>query len=82
MATPDTNYSYTLSSTIPAPGKQRIVLQMQSQVYLTTNDVNWTLWKHWLIIVVPTGVTNTQSLLYIDGGSISGPRANQRGSYI
>jgi PhoPQ-activated pathogenicity-related protein len=71
VATPDTNYSYRLVDTIPGTGMTTYVLQMQSQVYLTTNDVNWTLWEHWLIIVEPTGVTNTESLLYIDGGSIS-----------
>ena len=71
VATPDTNYSYTLVNTIPGPGLTTYVLDMRSQAYLTTNDVNWTLWKHWLIIVEPTGVTNAQSLLYIDGGSIS-----------
>ena len=69
VATPDTNYSYALSNTIPGAGQTTFVLEMRSQVWLTTNDVNRTLWKHWLSIVVPTGVTNTQSLLYIDGGS-------------
>ena len=73
VATPDTNYSYTLSNTISGAGQTTFVLRMQSQVWLTTNDVNLPLWTHWLSIVVPTGVTNTQSLLYIDGGSTSDP---------
>jgi PhoPQ-activated pathogenicity-related protein len=72
VATPDTNYGYTLLNTIPGPGETTFVLEMRSQAWLTTNDVNRTLWKHWLIIVKPTGVTNTQSLLFIDGGSNPG----------
>jgi PhoPQ-activated pathogenicity-related protein len=72
VATPDTNYSYALSNTIPGNGRTTFVLDLRSQVWLTTNDVNRTLWKHWLVIVVPTGVTNPQSLLYIDSGSNPG----------
>jgi PhoPQ-activated pathogenicity-related protein len=72
VATPDTNYSYELLSTIPGAGWTTYVLEMRSLVWLTTNDVNRTLWKHWLIIVKPAGVTNTQSLLFIDGGSNPG----------
>ena len=72
VAAPDTNYSYALSNTIPGAGWTTYVLEMRSQVWLTTNDVNRTLWKHWLIIVAPTGVTNTQSLLFISGGSNPG----------
>ncbi len=59
-------------NTNPGTGQTTFVLELRSQVWLTTNEVNRTLWKHWLIIVVPTGVTNTQSLLYIDGGSNPG----------
>ena len=72
VATPDTHYGYTLLNTIPGPGQTTYVLELRSQVYLTTNDVDRTLWKHWLIIVEPIGVTNTQSFLYIDGGSNPG----------
>jgi PhoPQ-activated pathogenicity-related protein len=72
VATPDTNYGFTLLNTIPGAGRTTFVLEMRSQVWLTTNDVDRTLWKHWLIIVVPTGVTNTQSLLFIGGGDNPG----------
>ncbi len=73
VATPDTNYSYTLLNTITIPGAgcTMFILEMQSQAWLTTNDVDQTVWKHWLIIAEPTGVTNPQSLLLIDGGSTS-----------
>ena len=72
VAAPDTNYGYTLMNTIPGAGQTTYVLEMRSQVWLTTNEVNQTLWKHWLIIVAPTGVTNSQSLLFISGGSNPG----------
>jgi PhoPQ-activated pathogenicity-related protein len=69
VAAPDTNYSYTLLNTIPGAGQTTYVLELRSQAWLTTNEVDRTLWKHWLIIVRPTGATNSQSLLFIDGGS-------------
>ncbi len=72
VATPDTNYSYTLLNTIPSAGQTAYVLELRSQVWLTTNEVDRPLWKHWLIIVKPTVVTNSQSLLWIDGGSNPG----------
>jgi PhoPQ-activated pathogenicity-related protein len=72
VATPDTNYSYALSNTIPGTGQTTYVLELRSQAWLTTNEVNRTLWKHWLTVIVPTGVTNSKSLLYIGGGNNPG----------
>ena len=68
VATPDTNYGYTVLKTNVGAGQTSYVLELRSQVWLTTNEVDRPLWKHWLVIVEPTGVTNTQSLLYIDSG--------------
>ena len=72
VATPDTNYSFTVLKTNTGSGQTTFVLELCSQAWLTTNEVNRTLWKHWLIIVKPTGATNSQSFLYIDGGSNPG----------
>ncbi len=72
VAAPDTNYSYTLLNTIAGTGQTTYVLELRSQAWLTTNEVDRTLWKHWLIIVRPTGATNSQSFLWIDGGSNPG----------
>ena len=70
--TPDTNYSYTALKTNIGVGQTTYVLELRSQAWLTLTQVNRTLWKHWLIIVKPTGVTNSQALLFIDGGSNGG----------
>lgn len=73
VAAPDTNYSYTILSTNPGTGQTTYVLEMRSQAWLTTNEVDRPLWKHWLIIVIPSGATNSLSLLYITGGNNSSP---------
>jgi PhoPQ-activated pathogenicity-related protein len=73
VAAPDTNYTYRLLSTITGPGAQTTyVLEMTSQSWLEINEVDRTLWKHWVIIVKPTGATNAHSLLTISGGSNPG----------
>ena len=69
---PDTNYSYTVLSTNGDATQTNYVLELRSQVWRSASEVDHPLWKHWLIIVRPAGVTNTQALLYIDGGSNGG----------
>lgn len=73
VAAPDTNYSYTVLSTNPGAGQTTYVLELTSQAWLTTNEVNRPLWKHWLLIVKPASVTNKTGLLFINGGNNSSP---------
>jgi PhoPQ-activated pathogenicity-related protein len=82
VAAPDTNYSYTLLNTIPGAGQTTFILELQSQAWLTTNDVNRTLWKHWLILVKPTATTNSHGLLFISGGSNPGTQPSSADSNL
>jgi PhoPQ-activated pathogenicity-related protein len=68
VAAPDTNYSFHLVKTIPGDGFKTYVLEMTSQAWLTTNEVDRPLWKHWVIIVRPDEVKGPKSLLFITGG--------------
>ena len=69
VAKPDTNYEYHLVNTIPGEGYTAYILEMTSQAWLTTNEVNKPIWKHWVSIVKPTTVSSSKSLLFIAGGS-------------
>jgi len=69
IAKPDTNYSWRLANTIKGEGYTTYVIDMISQSWLTTNEVNRTLWQHWLTLVVPDKVTSPTALLFIGGGS-------------
>jgi PhoPQ-activated pathogenicity-related protein len=73
VSKPDTNYQYTLVNTIRGSGQTTFVLEMTSQQWLTTNEVNQPLWKHWLTIVKPDKVETSKALLLITGGSIDRP---------
>jgi PhoPQ-activated pathogenicity-related protein len=69
IAAPDTNYSYSLVSTTPGKGYTAYTLEMTSQSWLTTNEVDRTLWKHWMTITKPDTVASSTSLLFIGGGA-------------
>ena len=68
----DTNYNFHLVRTIPGKGQTTFLLEMTSQAWLTTNEVDRPLWKHWLILVKPDQVASSKSLLFISGGANDG----------
>ena len=72
VAAPDPNYNFHLVTSIPGSGQTTFILEMTSQAWLTTNEVDRPLWKHWLTIVKPDHVTSSKSLLFIGGGGNGG----------
>ncbi len=68
---PDPNYSYRLVDTIDGDDWRGCVLEMTSQAWLSADEVQPHVWKHWLSIVYPKKVKSTTALLLIGGGSIS-----------
>ena len=73
VAKPDPNYSYKLISKKEAEGATVYVLGMTSQQYLTTNEVDRPIWKHWMTITRPAEVRSSTGLLFISGGSNDKP---------
>jgi PhoPQ-activated pathogenicity-related protein len=69
VAAPDANYRFTKLSTVTKPEGKVHVLEMISQAWLTTNEVDHPLWKHWLCIAVPREITGRTAMLFITGGS-------------
>ncbi len=72
VAAPDTNYSFRLIESVPGRQETTFILEMTSQAWLTTNEVNRALWKHWLVIIRPNEVAASKSLLFIGGGANDG----------
>src|SRR2546421_8343838 len=48
---PDTNYSFRLATTVTNHDSTAFVLEMISQAWLTTNEVDRPVWKHWMTII-------------------------------
>jgi len=69
VAKPDPNYSFRLAQSIKGESLTIHYIDMISQSWLTTNEVNHPLWQHWLTIVVPDKVSSSTGLLFITGGS-------------
>jgi PhoPQ-activated pathogenicity-related protein len=83
VAAPDTNYSYHVVSTNRGKDQTTYVLEMTSQAWLTTNEVDRPVWKHWMIIVRPDKLTGSKALLFISGGANGGgPPGSADGNMI
>ncbi len=72
VAAPDSNYRYDVLHTVTGPGFTAYILEMTSQSWRSKDEVDRTLWKHWLTIVKPVNATGDKALLWINGGSNGG----------
>ena len=68
VAKADPAYGYRLVDTIKAEGATAYILEMTSQSWLTTNEVDRPVWKHWMTIVRPDKVAGSTGFLMIGGG--------------
>ncbi len=73
IAKPDPSYKYELVKIIPGQGFTAFVLDMTSQTWRSANEVDRTVWKHWVTIIRPDNVQHTKSLLFITGGNNNSP---------
>lgn len=72
VAAPDASYSYTVLNTVTGPGYTAYIIEMTSQSWRSKDEVDRTLWKHWLTIVKPINAAGDKALLWINGGSNRG----------
>ena len=72
VAKKDDTYSWKLVKTIPGDGYTAFVVDLKSQTWRTTADVNRTVWQHWLTIVKPDGVKYDTAHMRIGGGKNGG----------
>ena len=70
---PDSNYSYQIINTLDGNGYQTFFLEMTSQQWLTEREVNFPIWEHYMVVVVPDKRRRDIGFLTISGGS----RANE-----
>lgn len=66
---PDTNYAWRVAATVKGDGVTTYMIDLTSQMWLTTNEVAKPLWQHWLTLVKPDKVTSDIGMLFIGGGS-------------
>jgi PhoPQ-activated pathogenicity-related protein len=72
LAKPDPTYAWKLIKTIPGDGVTTYVLDLKSQTWRSTPEVDRPVWQHWLMITRPDKVTSDTALLSIGGGRNGG----------
>jgi PhoPQ-activated pathogenicity-related protein len=70
--TPDPAYQWEFVQAQQGEGGKASLLRMTSQRWLTENEVNRTLWEHYLYVYTPTEVKHRTGLLFITGGANDG----------
>jgi PhoPQ-activated pathogenicity-related protein len=73
VAAQDDSYAWRLESREEIDDATLLTLELTSQTWRREGEVDRTLWKHWLTIVVPHGATSDVALLYVAGGRNGGP---------
>jgi PhoPQ-activated pathogenicity-related protein len=69
VAKPDTSFAWKVSREAPVEGGTFTLLEMTSQRWLSDQEVDRSLWTHWITVVRPSKVTSDIALLFITGGS-------------
>ncbi len=69
VAEPDPSYSFRLVSSVPRVGYTSHLLEMTSQTWRSTSEVDRPIWRHWLRVGIPVAPRTSTALLLISGGS-------------
>jgi PhoPQ-activated pathogenicity-related protein len=72
VAKPDPNYAWTKVGEIRDDSATAYAIEMISQHWLTTTEVNRVEWRHWVNIIKPDALEHSTALLFITGGSNRG----------
>jgi PhoPQ-activated pathogenicity-related protein len=68
----DPHYAWRVLSSVPAGEATVHFLEMPPQQWLTEEEVDRPIWKHWLTVTVPRKVMSDTALMFIGGGSNRG----------
>jgi PhoPQ-activated pathogenicity-related protein len=79
---PDPSYHWRLVSTVPDKGFTTYVVDMTSQTWRTTADVDRTEWRHRLVVVKPDGARLNTAMLFITGGDNHDQGPQQAGNEV
>ncbi|HEY8462286.1 MAG TPA: PhoPQ-activated pathogenicity-related family protein [Blastocatellia bacterium] len=66
---PDPSYKYELVSKVQGKGYSTFIINMTSQTWRSTSEVDRNVWRHWMIMVKPDEVKTSKSLLFISSGN-------------
>lgn len=73
VAKPDAAYRYEIIRRVEMPNGTAWVIDLVSQTWLTTSDVNRTEWRHWLTIFRPRNCQSDTAMIFVTGSSNEKP---------
>lgn len=68
VAAPDATFRWELVGSQETPQGTLFVIDLKSQTWLKSDEVDRPVWQHWLTIFKPTGVTTNKAMMFIGGG--------------
>lgn len=74
VAKPDSSYAWKMAVSLRDDSATGYALDLTSQTWRSTNDVDRPTWKHWLLVVKPDNLAHTTGLLFISGGNNKGTK--------
>lgn len=78
----DDTYEWKIVSNQEVDDLRFIVVQLTSQTWLTTKQVNHLEWQHWLEFYIPNELASDVAFLFITGGSINSSMPNRPDSTL
>lgn len=73
VAKPDSSFDWRVVGHCQGEGYRCAVLELTSQTWSAPKDVDATVWKHWMTVVIPDNVASSKAFLYITGGNKGDP---------
>ena len=73
VAKPDPSFAWKVVGDIKGDGYHGAVLELTSQTWTANKDVDRTVWKHWMTVIIPDAVRHDKAFLYITGGDLGDP---------
>ncbi len=65
---PDPAFAWKVAGSVKGDGGTVFYVDLTSQTWLTTNEVNRTAWRHWIVVARPDTLAHSTGLLFISGG--------------
>ncbi|MHB8863399.1 MAG: PhoPQ-activated pathogenicity-related family protein [Pirellulaceae bacterium] len=72
VAAPDSSYAWKVINTVRTAGLTTFVVDLKSQTWRSADEVDRTVWQHWLVVAKPDRVESDTALLFIGGGRNGG----------
>jgi PhoPQ-activated pathogenicity-related protein len=73
VAAPDSSYTWNQVRKISSLQYTTYVIDMTSQTWLTSAEVDRTQWRHWVTVIIPNTIASTTAFLWIGGGNNNDP---------